>query len=105
MGWRARWRSLSWWCRCGREEEGLKGKWEWVLQEMVEGGGQRVGETSLFGGEERAQLLVEWNRTEAAYPQRCVQELFEEQVERSPAGVALVGSEGEEMSYEELNRR
>jgi len=78
---------------------------QWVVEEMTERPGQRVSEISLLRGEERVQVLVEWNRTEAEYPQRCVQELFEEHVERSPGGIAVVGSEGEKMSYEELNRR
>ena len=34
---------------------------------------------------ERQQLLVDWNRTEVAYPRdRCLHEFIEEQVERTP---------------------
>ena len=33
---------------------------------------------------------MEWNRTEREYPERCVHELFEEQVERKPEAVAVV---------------
>ena len=53
---------------------------------------------------EREQVLVEWNRTTTEYPQRCVHELFEEQVERTPEAVA-VEFEGRQLSYGELNRR
>jgi amino acid adenylation domain-containing protein len=54
---------------------------------------------------ERQQLLVEWNDTAIAYPRdRCVHQLFEEHVERTPAAVAVV-FEGQELTYRELNER
>ena len=57
----------------------------------------------LSAGEQ--QQMAEWNRTEAGYPgEKTVVELFEEQVERIPGGVAVV-FEGEELSYGELNGR
>jgi amino acid adenylation domain-containing protein/non-ribosomal peptide synthase protein (TIGR01720 family) len=55
--------------------------------------------------DERRQLLEEWNETEADYPkERCVHELFEEQVQRSPEAAAL-SYEDVQMSYAELNAR
>ena len=57
----------------------------------------------LSEGERR--LLTEWKGITTAYPKmRCVQELFEEQVERNPNAVALVAGE-QRLSYHELNRR
>ncbi|HKX30464.1 MAG TPA: condensation domain-containing protein, partial [Blastocatellia bacterium] len=54
---------------------------------------------------ERRLVLSEWNATGAEYPQdRCVHELFEEQVERTPGHPALK-FEGETLSYAELNAR
>jgi amino acid adenylation domain-containing protein len=54
---------------------------------------------------ERDRLLNEWNDTEAEYAsERCVHELFEEQVERTPDAVAVV-YEDQIVSYAELNRR
>ena len=53
---------------------------------------------------ERQQVLVEWNRTAVEYPQRCLHELFEQQVARMPEDVA-VEYEGQSLSYAELNRR
>ena len=78
--------------------------WRMVLEEMVGDGEMRMGDLSLLRGEEREQVLVEWNRTEVEYPQRCVHELFEEQVERTPEAIA-VEYEGRRLSYGELNRR
>ena len=48
---------------------------------------------------------LEWNDTATEYPQdRCVHELFEEQVERTPDAVAVVFEE-QQLTYRELNRR
>ena len=48
---------------------------------------------------------MEWNQTEVAYPKdRCLHELFEEQVERTPDAVA-VAFEDEQLTYRELNER
>jgi amino acid adenylation domain-containing protein len=52
---------------------------------------------------ERHQVLVEWNHTIANYPKdKCVHELFEAQVERTPDAVA-VRYEGQQLTYLELN--
>jgi amino acid adenylation domain-containing protein/natural product biosynthesis luciferase-like monooxygenase protein len=54
---------------------------------------------------ERNQVLHEWNETGTKFlNDKCVQELFEEQVEKTPGAVA-VEYEEERLSYEELNRR
>jgi len=54
---------------------------------------------------ERDRVLYEWNDTAVAYPkEKCIQELFEEQVEKSPEAVAVVYEE-EQLTYGELNRR
>ncbi|HKU74240.1 MAG TPA: amino acid adenylation domain-containing protein [Pyrinomonadaceae bacterium] len=60
---------------------------------------------SLLSPNEQRQLLVEWNNTSAFYPQdKCLHQLFEEQVERTPDAPALV-FEGRRLSYRDLNRR
>ena len=54
---------------------------------------------------ERHHLLVEWNETKTNYPgDKCIHELFEEQVERTPDALALV-FENEHLTYRELNCR
>jgi amino acid adenylation domain-containing protein len=53
----------------------------------------------------REQLIYGWNQTQAEYPQnQCVHLLFEEQVNRTPKFRAVI-SQGEALSYRELNRR
>ena len=67
--------------------------------------GSAIGRLTVLPAKERQQLLYEWNATEAEYPRdKCLQQLFEEQVEKTPQAVALVFEE-EELSYAELNRR
>jgi len=54
---------------------------------------------------ERQQVLVEWNQTEVEHPRdRCIHQLFEEQVERTPEAVAVVGGDVL-LIYRELNAR
>ena len=64
---------------------------------------QKVGNLSLLTSSERHQLLVEWNQTEVDYPRdKCVYQLFEAQVERTPEAVAVV-FEDQCLSYAKLN--
>ncbi|HYO59265.1 non-ribosomal peptide synthetase [Archangium sp.] len=66
---------------------------------------QRLSKLPLLGEQEKRQLLVEWNRTEAEYPREpCLHELFEAQVERTPDMVAVSSASGQ-LTYRELNRR
>ncbi len=59
----------------------------------------------LLDEAERHRVLVEWNATEADYPQdKCVHELIEVQAARTPAGVAVV-YDSERLTYAELNAR
>ena len=51
------------------------------------------------------QLLAQWNATRTPFPtERCIHELFEEQVARTPEAVAVVDKD-RQLSYRELNRR
>jgi aspartate racemase len=83
----------------------MAGHFATLLQAVVADPGLRLSQLPLLGEDERRQLLVEWNATEADYPaERCVHELFEEQAERRPEAVALL-YEGQQLSYRELNER
>ena len=60
---------------------------------------------SLLSLSEQQKLLSEWNNTVADYPQnQCIHQLFEAQVERTPAAIA-VEFEGQHLSYAELNQK
>ena len=71
----------------------------------MEDASQRLSQLPMLSEQERQQIVVEWNQTAAEYLRdRCVHELFEQQVEQTPDAVAVV-YEGEQLSYDELNRR
>src|ERR1044072_2055922 len=78
------------------------------LRVLLEGGlsnpERRSADVPLRTDNEQHRLIYEWNQTERDYPDELIHELFEAQVERTPAAVALV-FEGEEVSYRELNER
>ncbi|MEW6737661.1 MAG: amino acid adenylation domain-containing protein, partial [Acidobacteriota bacterium] len=66
---------------------------------------QRISDLPILSETERHQLLVEWNDTAVDYPQdKCIHQLFEEQVERTPDAIALV-YEQEQLTYQQLNQR
>jgi amino acid adenylation domain-containing protein len=64
-----------------------------------------VSRLPMFEVGERLRVLEEWNDTDRAFPRdRCVHELFREQVERAPDEVA-VHFQGRTLTYAELNAR
>jgi len=76
-----------------------------LLEAIVANPEVRIRELPLLTPWERHQLLVEWNETKAEYPRdKCIHQLFEEQVERSPDAVAVVFEE-EQLTYRELNAK
>jgi amino acid adenylation domain-containing protein len=65
---------------------------------------RRLSDLPLLTDAERQQF-VSWNDTQVEYPRdRCVHELFQQQVARTPAAVGVAGS-GVTLTYAELNRR
>ena len=83
----------------------MAGHFVTLLESIVENPQQPVSLLPLLTQREQHQLLVEWNNTKAEYPSnKCIHQLFEEQVERTPNAVAVVCS-GQQLTYNELNRR
>jgi len=64
-----------------------------------------ISELPLLTEAERNQLLVEWNDTAIEYPKdKCIHQLFEEQVEKTPDAIAVV-FEQEQLTYQQLNAK
>nr|VFJ52803.1 MAG: amino acid adenylation domain-containing protein [Candidatus Kentron sp. FW] len=83
----------------------LLGQLEVLLGAMVQGPKSDIHRLPILTEAERQRVLVEWNDTKVPYPQdKCIHELFEEQVAKTPDAVAVV-FEDEEVSYFELNAR
>jgi amino acid adenylation domain-containing protein len=76
-----------------------------VLEAMAADDTQPVDRLELLSAGERARVVAEWNRTEAAYPREsCIHALFEARARRTPAAVA-VEYEDRALAYAELNAR
>ncbi|MDF5725916.1 MAG: amino acid adenylation domain-containing protein, partial [Rhizonema sp. PD37] len=85
--------------------ERMASHFENLLSAIVDNPQQVVSEIPLLSAAERHQLLVEWNDTTREYPQdKCIHQLFEEQVEKTPNEIALV-YEHQQLSYKDLNKR
>jgi amino acid adenylation domain-containing protein len=78
---------------------------ETLLRGIVSNPEQPIAKLPLMTEEELNQILVQWNRTEAAYPSdRSIQEVFEAQAKQFAKKTALVFGT-QEMSYAEMNSK
>ncbi|HEV2736932.1 MAG TPA: amino acid adenylation domain-containing protein, partial [Longimicrobiaceae bacterium] len=76
-----------------------------VLEQVAADADVRLSRLALAGPEERARVVVEWNRTERPFPREaCIHQLFQAQAGRTPDAVALVWG-AEELTYRELDAR
>jgi amino acid adenylation domain-containing protein len=85
--------------------ERMAGHFVTLLEGIVADSDQPISTLPLLSNAERHRLLVEWNDTAADYPKgKCIHELFEQQVERTPDAIAAIFNE-ERLTYGELNAR
>ncbi|MFW9264015.1 amino acid adenylation domain-containing protein [Nostoc sp. CALU 546] len=85
--------------------ERMTGHFVTLLESIVANPSEKISQLPLLTASEQQQLLVEWNDTSVDYPQdKCIHQLFEEQVERTPDAVAVV-FENQQLTYHELNCR
>jgi amino acid adenylation domain-containing protein len=83
----------------------LAGQFRRLLESAVAAPRALLRDLEIVSEDERRRWLVEFNRTERAYPSDvCVQQLFEEQVAKTPESVAASFG-GESLTYQELNAR
>ncbi len=75
-----------------------------ILNMFISNPQKIVNKVDIFGSEERDKLLYRWNHTDAAYPDKTIHALFEEQVERTPDNMAIV-FENRRLTYSALNRK
>lgn len=85
--------------------ERMLGHFENLLRAIVSDPAQSVDALPLLTDEERRQLLVEWNENSLETPlDKCVHELFEAQVAKTPNAIAAE-FKTERITYRELNAR
>ncbi|HLO85983.1 MAG TPA: amino acid adenylation domain-containing protein [Nostocaceae cyanobacterium] len=83
----------------------MSGHFQTLLEAIVKSPQQNIQQLPILTAAERHQLLIEWNQTQADYPQdKCLHQLFEEQVECTPDAIAVV-FEDSTLTYQELNTR
>ena len=76
-----------------------------LLAAIVANPDQPISELPLLTETEQHQLLVEWTRTHNDFPNnKCIHQLFEEQVQIHPNAVAVV-FENQQLTYQQLNAR
>ena len=76
-----------------------------LLESIVKDPDQKVSEISFLSEQEKHKLLVEWDNTKTDYPKnKCIHELFEEQVKKTPDNIAVV-FEDHKLTYKELNEK
>ncbi|QUI24146.1 amino acid adenylation domain-containing protein [Vallitalea pronyensis] len=76
-----------------------------ILKKIAENMDVKLSEIDMMSPQEREQVLYDFNDTKVDYPRdKTIQELFEEQVERTPDNIAVV-YEDKQLTYMELNQR
>ncbi|MEH1820713.1 MAG: amino acid adenylation domain-containing protein [Nostoc sp.] len=83
----------------------MLGHFQTLLESIVSNPEQRISDLQLLTPSEVQQLLIEWNNTETDYPQdKCIHQLFEAQVEKTPSNIAVI-FENQKLTYQELNEQ
>jgi amino acid adenylation domain-containing protein len=78
-----------------------------ILQKTLLNVQLSLQDIELLTEQEKREILFDFNETEAVYPKnRRIQQLFEDQVEKSPQNTAAVDADDNcSISYKELNQR
>jgi amino acid adenylation domain-containing protein len=85
--------------------ERMTGHYHRLLSSISESPDQPVSEIPMLTDAERHQILTEWNDTSMEYPgNKCIHELFEAYVEKTPDALAVISGD-RRLTYKELNER
>lgn len=81
----------------------MAGHFQILLEGIIASPKKRLSDLPLLTPTEENQILVQWNCTQSEYPQdKCVHQLFEIQVKRTPDEVAVVFGFSK-LTYQQLN--
>jgi amino acid adenylation domain-containing protein len=90
---------------CPPQIKQILGYYVKTLAAMAHDPSARYENLSPMSPEECRQMLVEWNSTRREYPRtKCLHELIEAQVERTPEAIAVIFGT-QVLTYAELNQR
>ncbi len=74
-----------------------------LLFDAIENSDKKLYELEILSADEKKTLLFDFNNTAVEYPtDKCVHQLFEEQVEKNPDKIAVVACD-KTLTYKELN--
>ncbi len=74
-------------------------------EEILKDSTKEISKLNLLTLEEQQLILRDWNQTKTDYPNdKCIHELFEQQVIKTPEAIALV-FEDQSLTYQQLNNR
>jgi amino acid adenylation domain-containing protein/thioester reductase-like protein len=79
------------------------GHFQTLLAGIVVHPDQHLSDLPLLTATEHQQILTSWNSNQISVPQKCIHQLFEAQVEKTPDAVAVV-FEKEQLTYRQLNQ-
>jgi amino acid adenylation domain-containing protein len=83
----------------------LASQFHMLLESALNNPEARVGHLKILDENELHQLMTQWNETQIEYPKdKCIHQLFEEQVKRTPNNLA-VAFDDQQLTYAELNIR
>jgi amino acid adenylation domain-containing protein len=83
----------------------MLGHYHKLLESIVAHPNQQISKLEFLTDSERTQLFEDWNKTQADYPaEKCVHELFLQQVTKSPDRLAVVFRD-QSLTYQELNEQ
>ncbi len=75
-----------------------------LLENVLSDVNQKLVDIDIIQEEEKKDIIFNFNNTASTYPRKTFQELFQEQVEKTPENIALKYEE-KKITYKELNQR
>ncbi len=79
--------------------------WQTLLEAIVASPDQHIADLPLLTASTYEQMIHTWNDNQLVYAKdRCIHQIFEDQVTRTPMAIALTFGE-QRLTYAELNRR
>ena len=86
--------------------ERMSGHFQTLLEGIVANPQEQISQLPLLTELEQQQLLIDWNDTQSNYSQdKCIHQLFEEQVKRTPDAVAVVYVDGQSPASQRVNQQ
>ncbi len=85
--------------------ERLVGHFRNIVTQIVENPDRKLMQITMISETEKEDLIFKFNDTKTEYPKyKAIQQIFEEQVDKTPDNIALIFKD-QEMTYVELNQR